>query len=113
MKLKIQGTEYSVDGLSRIGLFDILELKRQTGMTVDELQDRLTVVVSDADGDADQTAAGLLGDESGILALAALIWLTRRKAGESLTLEQACDFPLEELEIVAEDGDVVDTPDPQ
>ena len=42
----------------------------------------------------------LIATGSGVIALAGLIWLTRRKAGETLTLEEATDFPLEELEFI-------------
>ena len=36
-----------------------------------------------------------------------MIWLSRRKAGERLTFEEACDFPLEELEFVDDDPEPV------
>lgn len=109
MRMIIEGRDYSVNGIGRLSLFDLLELKRQTGLSVEEFQSGLAAM----DG---ATSAGVLSDEKSLVALGALVWLTRRKAGEVLTFEQACDFPLETLEIVAEPGDEVGddaAPDPQ
>ena len=95
MKIKIQGTEYDVATLNKLSLFDLLELKKQTGLSVDDLQQTL----------ADSDGASLMGSGDGLLVVGSLIWLTRRKAGEALTFEQACDFPLDALEFIEEESD--------
>lgn len=105
MKIEIAGTEYPVDALGRLSLFDLLELKKQTGMNIDQMQAALTAGAENPD---DQ-ASSLLGSAEGLTALGALIWLTRRKAGESLTFEQACDFPLDEMSFIDEPGDEPET----
>ncbi len=97
MKFKIQDTEYEVAEIGRLSLLDLMELKKQTGLSVDDL----TGALANAD---DQS---LIGTSEGVIALGALIWLTRRKSGErELTFEQACDFPLDELEFVDEEPEV-------
>lgn len=97
MKIKIQGTEYDVAEVGRLSLLDLMELKKQTGMDVEDMTTPL------AEGE------NIIATNEGVMALGALIWLTRRKAGErELTFEQACDFPLDELEFVDEEPEVVE-----
>ena len=90
MKISIQGTLYDVAEVGRLSLLDLMELKKQTGMNVEDMTEPL----ANAEGDS------LISTNEGVMALGALIWLTRRKAGErELTFEQACDFPLDELDV--------------
>ena len=92
MKISIQGTLYDVAEVGRLSLLDLMELKKQTGLDVDGMTGPL------AEG-----GESIIATNEGVMALGALIWLTRRKAGErDLTFEQACDFPLDELEYVDE-----------
>ena len=99
MKISIQGTLYDVAEVGRLSLLDLMELKKQTGMNVEDM----TTPLANAEGDS------LIATNEGVMALGALIWLTRRKAGErELTFEQACDFPLDELEFVDEEPEVVE-----
>ena len=99
MRYVIQGREYAAASIEEISLTDLLALTRELGWSVDELQNRLT---SMADFETPEEA---LNDEESLLALGALIWLTRRRAGERLSFEEACDFPLSSLDVVLEDGD--------
>ena len=100
MKIKISGTEYDAAQLGKLSLFDIIELKRQTGLSVDELKE------SFADVDKDNPETAMRSEET----------LIGFGAGERLTFEEACSFPLDELEFIAEpdDGldDAVDPPMP-
>lgn len=92
MKIKIQGVQYDVAEVGRLSLLDLLELKKQTGMDVESMTTPLA-----------EAGESIIATNEGVMALGALIWLTRRKAGErDLTFEQACDFPLDELEFVDE-----------
>ena len=94
MKISIQGTLYDVAEVGRLSLLDLMELKKQTGMNVEDMTEPL----ANAEGDS------LISTNEGVMALGALIWLTRRKAGErELTFEQACDFPLDELDVVPDE----------
>jgi len=91
MKIKIGDAEYDAAEIGRLSLYDLIELKKQTGLEVDDITGPLEDMKDDQ---------SLLATGSGVIALAGLIWLTRRKAGETLTLEEATDFPLEELEFI-------------
>ena len=106
MKIKIESVEYDVAELGRLSLLDLLELKKQTGMDVDRLQ----AVFADAQPDEGEgDPRNILATEDGLVAFGALIWLSRRKAGErELTFEAACDFPLESLEFIEDEADLVD-----
>ena len=110
MKLSIAGTEYKLDGVRKLTTFDLLEMKRQTGMDVDRLEAALTTAQQQAEAGNENW---LVSNEEGLLALATVLWVTRRKAGErDLTLEQACDFPLEDLQFISEPEDESPEPDP-
>lgn len=91
MKIKIGDAEYDAAEIGRLSLYDLIELKKQTGLEVDDITGPLEDMKDDQ---------SLISTGSGVIALAGLIWLTRRKAGETLTLEEATDFPLEELEFI-------------
>jgi hypothetical protein len=109
MKIKIQGKEYPMASIGKATLFDVMEIKKATGMTIGEVEEHLTAMSTDS---SEGTGAEMLSNPEALIALGALIWLTRRRAGEHLTLEQACDFPLDEMEFVAEEGDEDETPNP-
>jgi hypothetical protein len=116
MKLRIEGKDYDVAEIGRLSLLDLLELKKQTGMDVDRLQEVFAEAQQRQDEapDDEEGAMSILGTEDGLIAFGALIWLSRRKAGErSLTFEQACDFPLEELQFVDDEPGEVEPPDPR
>jgi hypothetical protein len=106
VQLIISGHAYDVASVGKLTLLDLLDLKKQTGLDVDSLQAGLTSM----DG---KEGVEALSDERSLRALGALVWLTRRKAGESLTFEEACDFPLDEFEMVLEDDDPVAEEVPQ
>lgn len=101
MKIKIGDSEYSMTALDDFGMLDLLELKKQADLTIEQLRERLDRL-GEMSGD-DSTA--ILSDTDLIVALGAVIWLMRRKAGETLTFDEAINFPLRELTFVAEDGD--------
>lgn len=98
MKLVISGTEYDVGSIGKASLADLVALKVQTGMGLGALREGLANAQRLKSGDA-------LDDEQALMALGALIFLTRRRAGEKVTFEEACSFPLDELEVITEDGD--------
>lgn len=102
MKIKIQTTEYEMASIGKATLFDIMEIKKATGLTIAEVEQHLTEIGS---SNEEESADALLNNPEALVALGALIWLTRRRAGERLTLEEACDFPLDELEFINEEGD--------
>lgn len=108
MKIVIQGKAYEMASIGKATLFDVMEIKKATGMTIGEMEQHLTALAGSGTEDPETAGAELLNNPEGMIALGALVWLTRRRAGEVLTLEQACDFPLDELEFVEEPGDVAE-----
>ncbi len=105
MKIKIGETQYDAAEIGRLSLYDLIELKKQTGLDVDDITGPLEAMKDDE---------SLISTGSGVIALAALVWLARRKAGETLTLEEATDFPLEDLEFIDdEEEEVQEQLDPQ
>ncbi len=107
MRFIVNGAEYEAASLERITGLDALELPRQAGMGVQTLAKRLE--------EMSELGSDVMDSEPHLRALLAFLWLSRRLAGErALTFEQACDFPIASLEIVADDEaeEVEETPDP-
>ena len=99
MKFVISGKEYPVERIGKFELADLIVMHKRTGITADEAE-RLILRLDKVNPDQ------FLRDDEGLLGLALLVWLGRRRAGETdLTLEQACAFPLDELAIISEPGD--------
>jgi hypothetical protein len=110
MLFVIQGRKYPADSLQDISLADMLAVKRQTGMSMTELDAALNKLVQESSAAESGPGMDTLDDAS-LFALATMIWLARRHAGEkSLTLEEAADFPLRELTMEAEPGDLPNRP---
>ena len=106
MRFIINGTEYEAASLERITARDALELTRQAGIGVQSLAGRLSEM-----GDLGN---GALDSEEHLRALLAFLWLSRRLNGErALSFDDACDFPIGSLEIVADDDEEAEPePDP-
>lgn len=107
---ELDGTRYELADIGSASLFDLLDMKKQTGLGVKDLEQLLTDfgTIGD-DGDQFETFSDALGSERHILAFAALVWLSRRKAGErDLTVREAADFPLDALSFVSDEEDAAD-----
>lgn len=91
MKFVINGTEYDLDSINRLTLWDTIELEKQCGITLDGLSARAAAMQDN--GAVDTEIVGIM------------VWLSRRKAGEPLTLAQACDFMLSDFQMVPDEGD--------
>jgi hypothetical protein len=102
MKIIIKDREYDPQSATTATLWDLCELRSETGLSLAQVQDRLAELSQLPEA---EQAAGIF--ESGRLeALMALIWLLRRRAGEQLTLEQATnDFAVADLRITADDDE--------
>jgi hypothetical protein len=100
MKLVIGATEYPLGNINEATLDDLMMLRKQTGLGMKGLREKLQLL------DKFDDPEDILDDPDALLAMGALVWLARRKAGEVLTLEQACDFPLHEMQFVEEPDDV-------
>lgn len=107
MKLIISGVEYPLENINEASLDDLMQLRKQTGLGIKGLREQLATF---SDGDDPES---VLDDPDKLLALGALVWLARRKAGEKLTLEQACAFPLSEMEMLDDEDAQVGEVDPK
>lgn len=97
MKIIISGKTY--DGSRTATLADLIALERTVGVSRAEFAD-LDRAMRDA------TPEERMNLDGALLYVGIVVWITRRRNGEtSLTLEQACDFPIDELEFVSEPGD--------
>lgn len=101
MKFKISGNDTVYDaqaGVEKATLHQLYELKVKHGIGVKTLA-RMVQNMSKFEDPTD-----VLDDKDGFRALMIVIWLARRHAGEStLSLEQATDFPISDLEMVEEE----------
>lgn len=95
MKIIIEGRTYP---LIEATLADHLALKAATGLSRADLEDMHARVRAMTPRERERS------DESLLLA-GITVWFARRRAGEELTLEQACDVPMSAVEFVREPGD--------
>lgn len=99
MRFQIGEKVYDVGAINKASLTDLLNLKKFTGLTLDQLQ------AGHAKLDQFDNVAEAMSDMDALMSLAAAIWLARWKAGDGLNLEEACDFPLDEMVILPDPGD--------
>lgn len=103
MLLEIEGKRYPMVSAGEATLADLIAIKRQTGIGVGELQE-LAAAFEGLEGDEAEKAAESHPDEA-LLLFGVAVWLSRRAAGESLTLDEACAVPLDKIRQIAEPGD--------
>ena len=107
MKLGIDGKAYDLKGaLSSPSLNDLHALLLSTGVGVKTLKLRMQRVDDLPDFE------DLFEDAELMVALKAVIWLARRKAGERLTIDEANDFGMDTFELIREEGDEAKQEDP-
>ena len=99
MRLIIGTAEYPLANINDASLEDLMQLKQMTGIGMKTLRVRLEGLSQFADPE------DVLDDAESLIALGALVWLTRKRAGEKLSFEDACKFPLSELSFAADPED--------
>lgn len=104
--LEINGKRYERVEANAATLADFIALKRQTGLGLAQLQE----LVGQFEGLEPDEVAALVDEhpellDDVMLATGISVWLTRRHAGENLTLEEACAIKLDDLREVPEPGD--------
>jgi hypothetical protein len=103
VKIIIQGREYTAVADDSITLADLVVLKAQTGLSRADLFDLFEQVQG-------LSEAQMQRSDEALLIAGVSVWLARRHAGEQLTLEEACDVPMGQVEFVREPGDPEPTP---
>lgn len=108
MKFLIGDKQYDAEeGLSKVSLATLYELKVKTGIgmkTLAGMAQKLGTYTDPMD---------LLEDKDSFRALMIVIWLARRHAGEHLSLEESSSFPLDEFRLVDEERPEEAEPDPK
>lgn len=103
MKLILAGSEYDInESMTKATLYDLYELKTKTGIGMKSLSDALERMGKLADPQQ------FLDDETILLALCALVWLCRRHAGESLSIEEANRVALADVQFKVDAADMPD-----
>lgn len=113
MHVIVGDKRYEFEALNKASLLDLMELKKQTGLTMETLGDLIAKMETQQKDDPE---FDFLGDEGNLLVLAVMIWLARRRAGErSLKFEDSADVPLSDVQLVADEADEApeESPDPQ
>ena len=114
MHILIGEKRYDFSALNRASLLDLIELKKQTGLTMGLIGEMYVQVAERAQGEKGYSP---INDETGLLLFAVIIWLARRADGEiDLQFRDSASMPLTELQIVndADDDaeDAEEEPDP-
>lgn len=92
MKFTINGVEYDVEaGASKATLQTLYVMKTKYGIGVKQL------VSMSRKFKEFENPLDILDDPEAFNAFRAMIWLARTHAGEKLTLDEACDFPLDQM----------------
>lgn len=101
--LIVSGQSYSLeDTIAKSTLGDLTALKMSTGIGIKTIKD--SIIRMAASGSPDD----FLDDEIILRSIGALVWLAKRRAGETLTIEQATDVPMGEVQFrftVADEAD--------
>ncbi len=100
MKLKISGKLYDPEaGASKVTLQTLLVMQRDYGINMVQLAEGAKRM------QAIKNPNEVFGDPEMLEAFLVMVWLARRYAGEEMTLEESSAVPIDELELVMEDGD--------
>ena len=105
MKIIVSGKEYEAVNIAKVTLLDQLELKRVCKVSLFDIEKNLENLARLSDEDE---AMAAIGDEEVLRALVAFVWLTRRRAGEFVTFDEAADFPMAELEWVPDEDEAAE-----
>jgi hypothetical protein len=108
MKFTIEGREYDVEaGASKATLQTLYVMKTKYGIGVKQL------VEMSRKFKTFKNPLDILDDPDAFNAFRAMIWLARVHAGEKITMDEACDFPLDQMVFTSPDDEAEDEADPK
>lgn len=113
MRLRVDETFYEIGDIQGSTLGNLMELKVKTktadftGVTVKSITDTFQRV-GGLFQEPDFNPIDLLGDEDFLRTLVGLVFLTKRMAGEPVTVAEVWDTPFDDLEIIPEDEEVAE-----
>lgn len=100
----IDGKRYPLVAIDTASLWDIIEIKEQTGLTVATLERCLTDISGVGEPDSMfATESDVFSSGEHLMALGVQMWLARRAAGEHLTIREASSVPIGQWQIVADE----------
>lgn len=104
MQIHIGEQSYDMVGLDKLTLNDLILVKQTTGLSMKAWKAGLLAGL-DKDGKPILDEDGEPAEETDLLCLGALIWMARRRAGEKVSFEQACDFAIVDLRVENPDAE--------
>ena len=108
MKFRIDDKEYDAQAaVENMSLQTLVDLKRSSGIGIK------TLVESVKEFKKFKSPLDLLDSLEALDAFRILIWLSRRDAGENLTMEEANSFPLNKFALIVDDEPATEEPDPK
>lgn len=108
MKIVIAGVAYGLeDSIGKATLGDLYTLKVKSGVSVKTIRDTFASFSDMSD------ALDLLDSADALVNLQGVVWLARRKAGESVTFEEAGNISFTELSFEVEDEEGADVEAPK
>lgn len=108
MKFTIEGREYDVEaGASKATLQTLYVMKTKYGIGVKQL------VEMSRKFKTFKNPLDILDDPDAFNAFRAMIWLARVHAGEKITMDEACDFPLDQMVFTSPDDEAEEESDPK
>lgn len=110
MKLVVDGVGYEiVESLNGAGLGDLRTAKKELGVTVRSIKSTFDRLGEEAqareDAGLEYDNLALLEDDDFLLSMIGLIWLSKRKAGESITIAEAEATPFDTFQLDFDDED--------
>lgn len=107
MKLEIGGKVYDMElGFRKASLQTLYVLGKEYGVTVKDLEAQAERMVG-------KSVVEVASDPEALHALMVMIWLGRRYAGETVTMEESSSFPLDDLKIVVDGQAPEEAADPK
>lgn len=94
MKITVSGVEYRVEYPTKPTLAEMLQLTRDTGFTV-----------GDIEAIAERVTPEDTGSSDALFGMGLLLWLARWRAGERLSFEDACNVEFDDVQWDLEPGE--------
>lgn len=122
MKVTIEGHEYDLaDAIHKPKIGDVLDLKKSGGTApakivdaIDALGEALRVLPKDASvKDLDRVVLGYFDSVEHLEAFAGIVFLCRRKAGETVTWADALDTSISDVQFIPEGEEEDEGDDPK
>lgn len=104
---------YEYVTLSDLSLWQMIEIKKQTGLGVGQVEELMLDFGQVGEpGARFASFSELLGSEEHLLAMAVQLWAARVAAGDEVTIREAASVPMSQWRMVDDDEHPEEQPDP-